>query len=66
MNRFTLDMVQNIIEYAQKHEHVSKDQFCYFIADLIPEIEMLDVARFCENGILTNDTLSMLGRITDL
>ena len=53
----------NIIEYAHKHEHVSKDQFAYFISDLVPEIEFMDVAKFCEDDILTRDILRQLGRI---
>lgn len=62
MNRFAINLVQNIIEYAYRHEHVSKDMFCYFVADLVPGIEMLDVARFCGSEILTDSTIKQLGR----
>ena len=62
VNRFAIDLVQNIIEYAHKHEHVSKDMFCQFVADMIPEVEMLEVARFCDSEILTDSTIKQLGR----
>lgn len=66
INPFALQLLDNIIDYAHKHEHVSKDQFAYFIADLVPEVEFLDVAKFCEDTILTRDTLRRLGRIEDV
>ena len=62
MNRFTIDIVLNILDYASKHAHVSKDQFCYFVADLIPEVDMLTVANFCDNSILTSETIEALNR----
>lgn len=57
------DLVENIIEYGFKHEMISKDQFCDWLSDMLPEVEFLEVARFCEDGHLTNDTLKQLGRI---
>lgn len=56
------DLVENIIDYAVEHNNDSKDQFCYFVSDMLPEVEFLEVAKFCENGILTNNTLKELGR----
>ena len=50
---FTIDMINNIIDYAHKYEHVSKDQFAEFLADMIPEIEFAEVAAFCADGCLT-------------
>lgn len=52
-NSFTFDMINNIIEYAHKYKHVSKDQFAEFLADMIPEIEFAEVAAFCADGCLT-------------
>lgn len=54
-NCFAEDIINNIIDYAHKYEHVSKDQFAYFIADMIPAIEFDEVAAFCEDCCLTND-----------
>ncbi len=56
------DLVDNIIDYALQHESNSKNQFCYFVADMLPEVEFLEVARFCEDGKLTSGTLKALGR----
>ena len=52
-NCFLRELVQNVIEYAQKWEHVSKDQFAYFVSDMLPEVEFGEVAMFCEDSILT-------------
>mgnify|MGYP003098617064 CR=1 FL=1 len=54
--------VDNHWNYDLAHESISKDQFCYFVSDMLPEVEFLEVARFCENGKLTNRTLEALGR----
>ena len=62
LNQYAVQMVTNIIEYAQKWEQVSKDQFAEFISNLLPEVEFLEVAKFCEDSILTNSTLTALGR----
>lgn len=50
---FTRELLENLIEYAHKHEQVGKDQFCVFLSDLIPEVEMGEVAAFMEDGCLT-------------
>lgn len=50
---FVRELLMNLIEYAHKHEHVSKDQFCMFLSDLIPEVEMGEVAAFMEDNCLT-------------
>lgn len=58
-NNFTVEnfgryTVENIIDYASEHEHVSKDQFAYFVSDMIPEITFSEVAFFCDDDILTS------------
>lgn len=62
LDDYARQLILNVIEYAQKWEHVSKDMFAGFVADMLPEIEFLDVARFCEDGCLTDTTLKALGR----
>ena len=62
LNPCGVDIVSNIIEYAQKREHVSKDQLAEFVADLLPEVEFEEAARFCSDEILTDSTLRMLSR----
>jgi hypothetical protein len=62
INDYGIEIVRIIIEYAQRWEHVGKDQFAGFIADMLPDVELLDVAKFCEDGCLTDNTLKALGR----
>lgn len=52
-NHFLREIVSNIIDYAYDHEHISKDQFCFFMCDMIPEIDFGDVAMFCDDDILS-------------
>lgn len=47
------ELVQNLIDYAYEHQHSSKDQFCAFLAELIPEVEFGEVSAFMEDGYLT-------------
>lgn len=50
---FLRQLVDNVIDYAQKHERVSKDQFVYFVSDVIPEISFGEVAQFMDDECLT-------------
>ena len=50
---FTRELLENLIEYAHKHEQVGKDQFCDFLSSLLPEMEMGEVAAFMEDDCLT-------------
>lgn len=57
------DLVENIIDYGIENKMVSKDQFCFWLSDMLPEVEFLEVARFMEDEHLTKGTLKELGRI---
>lgn len=61
-NSFGRNIVSEIIEYAYDHQNVSLDQFAYFVSDLLPEVEFLEVARFCSDDMLTDTTLVLLDR----
>ena len=50
---FTRDMVENLIIYACENKLVSKDQFCYFVSDMLPEVEFGEVAAFMDDECLT-------------
>jgi hypothetical protein len=50
---FVRNLVDNVIEYGLKHERVSKDQFCYWLSDMIPEVEFGEVAMFIDDASLT-------------
>lgn len=52
-NCFLRNVIGNIIEYGHKHEHVSKDQFIYFLLDLLPDLEFGEIAQFANDEILT-------------
>lgn len=62
IDRYSEDLIRSIIKYAQKHEHVSKDMFCEFLEEMLPYVEKLHVARFCDDEILSDETLEKLGR----
>jgi len=46
--------VENIITYGLLHQHNSKDMFCYFVSDLIEEVEFREVAAFMNDEYLTH------------
>lgn len=50
---FFRELVENLIEYGLKHEHVSKDMFCYWLSDLLPEIQFGEIAAFMSDKCLT-------------
>lgn len=50
---FVRELVENVIAYANKWERVSKDQFAYFVSDMLPEVEFGEVAAFLEDACLT-------------
>lgn len=47
--------IRNIIEYANEHEHISKDMFCKFVSDMIDEVEFGEVAMFMDDKCLTEN-----------
>ena len=48
-------IVENLIEYGHKHEQVSKDQFVYWLSNMIPEISFGEVAVFMDDDCLTEN-----------
>jgi len=54
-NPFLRNTIENIIDYGLKHERVSKDQLCYWLSDMIAEIEFGEVAMFMDDGSLTKN-----------
>lgn len=47
------ETVKQIVSYGKKHERVSKDQFCYWLTDMIPVISFGEVAMFVPDSSLT-------------
>lgn len=52
-NSFLRETVENLIDYALKHENHSLDQVCYFLSDMLPEVEFAEVAMFMDDSMLT-------------
>lgn len=57
---WTRELIENVIAFGQKHEHISKDQFAYWIFDMLPDVEFLEAARFMDPGCLTDATIEAL------
>ncbi len=53
-NHFTYDMVENLVDYAIQHKSHTKDDLCFFLSDIIPEVEFGEVAIFEDDANLTN------------
>ena len=56
-NYFLRYTLENILEYAHKHEHISKGQFVSFLYDIIPELDIAEIAQFADDEILTSDLI---------
>lgn len=54
-NTFLRGLVGNLVEYGLMHERVSKDQFCYWLSDLLPEVSFGEVAAFMDDECLTTN-----------
>ncbi len=63
LDNYSITIILSLIHYAYYNENSTLDQFAYFVSDLLPEVEFLEVARFCEDNILTQNTLKQLNRI---
>ena len=63
LNNYSIQTILSLVHYAYHYENTSLDQFAYFVSDILPEVDFLDVARFCEDNILTQNTLKQLNRI---
>ena len=57
-NAVTVPMLSRVIEYGLKNKNFSKDQFYYYLLDVIPEIDEREAAAFFSNEVLTVDTRS--------
>lgn len=45
--------VDNLVDYGLEHQHASLDQFCYWLSDMLPEVEFKDVAAYMDDNHLT-------------
>lgn len=49
------ELIENIINYAHDNKNNSKDQFCYFLSDLLPEVGFGEIAVFMDDKYLTEN-----------
>ena len=63
LDNYSIQTILSLVHYAYHYKNTSLDQFAYFVSDILPEVDFLDVARFCEDNILTQNTLKQLNRI---
>ena len=54
------EMVKRVIQYGLNHKMVFKDEFCYWISDMIPGVGILDVAAFMNRGRLSEELIAAL------
>ena len=52
-NPFFRETISNLIDYALEHCNHSLDQACYFLSDMLPEVEFAEVAMFMDDSMLT-------------
>lgn len=57
------DLVENIIDYALENKNTSKDQLAFFISDMLPEVEYTEIAKFCDEDMLSSFTLEFLKQL---
>lgn len=51
---FTLELAENVLDYAIENHNASRDQLVFFIMDIFPEgLEFGEIAQFADDSILT-------------
>lgn len=54
-NSFLRQTVENIIDYAMANKNTSKGQLVYFLYNILPELELGEIACFEHDGNLTRE-----------
>ena len=53
--QITVELILNLLEYAEKNNNHSKNQMTYFLSDIIPDVSVEDIGWFGrkerENGL---------------
>lgn len=53
-SHFCHDMVENLVNHAVAQKMGTKDAICYFLSDMLPEVEFGEVAHFTSKLLLTS------------
>lgn len=54
------DLVENIIDYVIDNKNTSDDELAIFLSSMLPEIEYTEIAKFCDEDMLSSFTLEFL------
>lgn len=57
------DLVENIIDYAMENKNTGDDELAIFLSSMLPEIEYIEIAKFCDEDMLSNFTLEFLKQL---
>ena len=56
-NTFLRCLVGNLVYYAVRNQSVSKDQLCWFLSDILPDVDFFEIAAFTDDSCLTDHGL---------
>lgn len=57
------DLVENIIDYAIDNKNASDDELAIFLSSMLPEIEYTEIAKFCDEDMLSGFTMEFLRQL---
>lgn len=57
------DLVENIIDYAIENKNTGGDELAIFLSSMLPEIEYTEIAKFCDEDMLSSFTLEFLKQL---
>lgn len=57
------ELVENIIGYAIENKNTENDELAIFLSSMLPEIEYIEIAKFCDEDMLSSFTLEFLKQL---
>lgn len=60
---WSYDLVENIIDYAMENKNTGDDELATFLSSMLPEIEYIEIAKFCDEDMLSNFMLEFLKQL---
>ncbi len=57
------DLVENIIDYALEQKNTGDDELPIFLSSVLPEIEYTEIAKFCDEDLLSSFTKEFLKQL---
>lgn len=65
-NEWDYKLVDSILEDALDSKCISKNQLCYYLSDVLPDVDYLDVAVFCKDNLLTDDVARVVNGLRQI